>query len=773
MKQALGAYRYAMLAFVLAMSVVACDAMAGGKAGRESRADAEGHGQATAATRDEAVVGSRGASPGALATAPPEVIRGPRPTPTRRPTMEFILEYAPSVCYPWRALYSWPWDVFVEWGADGQILFSQGPELFAATRDGSTVWRIARAWRVASLDSSGLPEPTVGSMIPFDVAPDGGQVVFATCRYPPPGVEPSDQHGDYQYELSLVASGGGDIQRLTANATFDGYPAWSPDGRRIAFLRALTTDSANGGARDLVTVAADGGDAKRIVTGEDLNLHAPAWSPDGRRLAFVAKRELYVADADRPQVQDLGSGLLRPLAATISAPAWSPDGRRLAYAKDRGSHVGVYTIAPNGSGERLLGMIDLRRGSKWPTRFGSVGSLSWSPDGTRMLLVLPREEPHTVAHPVYVIDTTGAQSNVREVSVPGGSDWLEPRAAAWAPDGSRIAVVAESPPSSFWNLPFPANRVSLLTVGADGTEVQVLARGRHTEYDKPISYFVPLMEALGPPGRVPAVDPAACAAGGVVSEPTANPGLVQDCVALLEIQQSFRRGASLNWSVERPLAAWDGVLVAGSPPRVRELRLVDRDLGGSLPPAVGRLTDLRVLALVHNLLAGPIPLEIAQLTKLDHLDLSRNPLGRTIPPGLGQLAALMYLDLAATQLTGPIPPELGELTSLRRLRLDFNGLSGAIPPELGELTSLRMLDLSNNELSGPIPPDLGDLTSLRMLDLSNNGLSGAIPRELGQLANLSEAHLEGNPLTGCIPAGLSPTGPRSYRDLGLPRCEAA
>lgn len=727
MKNRLGACGHAMLAFALAMSMVACDAMPGGEVGRESRADAERRGQATAATRVEAGPDLRGASPGVVepaAPSPPPAIRRPSPKPTRRPTPDWVLEYGPSVCYPWRALYFWPWEVFVEWGADGEILFSQGPELFAARTDGSSVRRIAQAWAYGGQSPHRKSEPTVGSMIPFDVAPDGGQVAFATCRYPRPGAESSDQHEDYQYELALVATQGGDIRRLTANETFDGYPAWSPDGQRLAFLHELTTKGDYGGALELMTVAADGTDARRIVTGGDLNLHPPAWSPDSQRLAFVANKQLYVVGVNAPDVPDLGSGLLRPLAATISAPAWSPDGGRLAYAKDLGSHVGVYTIAPNGSGERLLGRIDLRRVSRWPTRFGSIGSVTWSPDGTRILLVLPHEEPHAYAHPVYVVAANGEGSSVREIPIRSSIDRLEPRAAAWAPDGSRIAVVAESPANRVPNLPFPVSRVSLVTVGADGTDLQVLARGRHTDLDKPISYFVPLMEAMGPPGRVAAVDSAACAMGVVVYDPTANPGLVEDCVALLEVLQGFRRGASLNWSVERPLVEWDGVLVGGSPPRVRELRLIDLDLGGSLSPAVERLADLRVLSLGNNRLTGRIPGELGRLTKLEILDLGGNLLG------------------------------------------------GTIPPDLGRLTQLVTLDLSRNLLAGSIPPVLGELAALRTLVLEHNGLSGEIPRELGQLANLNDVRLDGNRLTGCVPAGLRPTEHNSRWDQGLPRCEA-
>ena len=516
----------------------------------------------------------------------------------------------------------------------GRFSSAKGRSYIAARTDGSTVRRIAQAWAYGGQSPHRESEPTVGSMIPFDVAPDGGQVAFATCRYPRPGAESSDQHGDYQYELALVATGGGDVRRLTANETFDGYPAWSPDGRRIAFLRELTSEGEHGGAGELVTVAANGTDARRVVVGQDLNLHSPAWSPDGERLAFVANRQLYVVDADSPHVYDLRSGVLRPLATTISAPAWSPDGGRLAYAKDLGSHVGVYTIAPNGSAERLLGRIDLRRPKAWPLAFGSVRSVAWSPDGSKLLLSVPRVNPEGLLRSIYVVDTGEAHPSELEIPIPAGNDDWRPRAAAWAPDGSRIAVVAERFTFRRQNLPFPVMPVVLLTVVADGTDLRVLAQGRFTDTEENFSYFIPRMEALGPLPGAAAVDPAACSAGVVVPDPATNPGLVQDCVALLEVQQDLQHGASLNWSVDRPLSAWEGVVVGGSPPRVRELRLESRDLGGSMSPAVGQLADLRVLLLGYNRLTGRIPRELGQLANLNAVRLDGNRLTGCVPAGL-------------------------------------------------------------------------------------------------------------------------------------------
>ena len=87
------------------------------------------------------------------------------------------------------------------------------------------------------------------------------------------------------------------------------------------------------------------------------------------------------------------------------------------------------------------------------------------------------------------------------------------------------------------------------------------------------------------------------------------------------------------------------------------------------------------------------------------LDLSGNQLGGAIPPELGRLTRLRTLDLSGNQLGGAIPPELGGLTALTALDLSGNGLGGVIPPELGVLPGLA-LDLSGTQLNFARPPAL-------------------------------------------------------------------
>jgi len=112
------------------------------------------------------------------------------------------------------------------------------------------------------------------------------------------------------------------------------YPAWSPDGKRIAFSY-----------RGYVwSVPAGGGPARQLTIGPGYHSQ-PAWSPDGRRLA-------YVVDRDRNLdlwVKDLETGgerrLTRHSQVDVS-PRWSPDGRRILFTSARGGNLDLWTLEP-------------------------------------------------------------------------------------------------------------------------------------------------------------------------------------------------------------------------------------------------------------------------------------------------------------------------------------------------------------------------------------------------------------------------------------------
>jgi Leucine-rich repeat (LRR) protein len=188
--------------------------------------------------------------------------------------------------------------------------------------------------------------------------------------------------------------------------------------------------------------------------------------------------------------------------------------------------------------------------------------------------------------------------------------------------------------------------------------------------------------------------------------------------------------------------------------KLKLIQMGDNKLSGSLPSGISALENLEQIYLSNNELTGDIPVGLGELTKIYHLNLSNNSFSGSIPAELGNLANLGYLNLGGNSFSGIIPPELGNLSKLLSLYLYTNSLSGSIPAGLSKLTNLTDLRLSNNSLSGSIPSELGNLTNLTYLSLGVNDLSGSIPSELGDLTNLTGLLLYNNSLSGSIPSEL-------------------
>ena len=317
----------------------------------------------------------------------------------------------------------------------------------------------------------------------------------------------------------------------------------------------------------------------------------------------------------------------------------------------------------------------------------------------------------------------------------------------------------------------------------------------------------------------------ACVARGAVADAT-NSGLVSDCETLLAARVTLAGEATLDWWAGRPITEWDGVRVEGTPGRVTELRLGYNDLSGTIPSALGGLTNLRWLRLNDNELSGTVPSELGDLINLQGLSLRDNRLTGTLPQGLTGLARLWNFDFYNNPgLCAPVddafqawlqgisnlrgsscaPEDSAEdrtvLASLYRaaggtswgrnanwlsdlpirdwhgvtadadgrvtgLHFWRNRLSGPQALDLlGSLANLEVLELGRNRLSGQIPASLGGLTKLEGLSLSGNQITGPIPPELGSLSSLESLYLRENRLTGPIPPELE--GLSSLHTLSL------
>jgi dipeptidyl aminopeptidase/acylaminoacyl peptidase len=165
-------------------------------------------------------------------------------------------------------------------------------------------------------------------------------------------------------------------------------PDVSPDGRRLALVRAVGDyESAGPGAEHLWTMGIGGSDPRQLTEGA-VSDRDPAWSPDGHTIAFVrsdaARTSILTVPADggSPTEVVVGEGAPGGPAIVLRAPEWSPTGDRLVYVRQQVGPTGgttgteLWSIGADGSGAtRRAERID-----------PSATTLDWHPDGTRVLV---------------------------------------------------------------------------------------------------------------------------------------------------------------------------------------------------------------------------------------------------------------------------------------------------------------------------------------------------------------------------------------------------
>ncbi len=148
--------------------------------------------------------------------------------------------------------------------------------------------------------------------------------------------------GDEVFELVVADSDGFNPRTIVSNSQPLLSPAWSPDGRRLAYV-SFETGRSNIIVQDLFT-----GQRQTVSSDRGIN-GAPAWSPDGRRLAVSLSRggspDIWLVNAD-------GSGQPQQLTrhGSISTePIWSHDGRRIYFTSDRSGRPQVFVMNADGS----------------------------------------------------------------------------------------------------------------------------------------------------------------------------------------------------------------------------------------------------------------------------------------------------------------------------------------------------------------------------------------------------------------------------------------
>ncbi len=259
-----------------------------------------------------------------------------------------------------------------------------------------------------------------------------------------------------RYSLFTVAPGTWRLRQVIRGCGWDWFPAWSPDGRRIAFARSCGT------SLDLYVVGADGKGLRRLVHTRT-NDEWPTWSPDGSKIAFVSGQppltkpgqadtdpDLWVVGAD-------GRGLKRLTQNTVrdEAPAWSPDGEWIAFFSSRRGHQGLWVISADGRHAHPLGVVG--------------GEPAWSPDGAQLAFARGRRGVARETVDIYIANADG--SGIRRLTHERVG--VVSHHPSWSPDGRSIVYMSNR----------GSDKNNLWTIGVNGRGARQVTRSPMEDAD--------------------------------------------------------------------------------------------------------------------------------------------------------------------------------------------------------------------------------------------------------------------------------------------------
>lgn len=309
-------------------------------------------------------------------------------------------------------------------GQNGKLAFRRtfNPQhtwgaLFTANPDGSAVHRITR------------PRRFVADIEP-DWSRDGTRIVFQRIDVNGCGA------GCETDEIDVVASDGSRLTRIAHDPSHKGcitggqpaggicrsVPTWSPDGKQIAFQCQVQPSPGDPGFSRICVMDADGSDVRQLPQqpGTGLSDSAPAWSPDGKHIAFGRgvhdQQAVFVMSADGNDARQL-----TPWALRAGQPDWSPDGGRIVFYSNRDDPTTVsanlYSIRVDGTGLRQLTHA---RGGR--TQYLSA---SFSPDGSWIAFSKTPGVGNLGNADVYVMraDGTAVRNVTRSTIWDSGVDW--------------------------------------------------------------------------------------------------------------------------------------------------------------------------------------------------------------------------------------------------------------------------------------------------------------------------------------------------------------
>ncbi len=252
------------------------------------------------------------------------------------------------------------------------------------------------------------------------ISPDGKLAVYVVTGY-----DAENDKGDA--DLFLVPTAGGKPQRLTSTKGSESEPAWSPDGRYIAFVAKRADDT----QPQLYVIAANGGEATRvgdIPTG----VATPKWFPDSTRIAFISEVWPEITDWDKTREKLKAREESKMTAMTWDRP---PVTHWDHFIEDRIPHL--FSIALEGGAPAP---ITVNSGESLSRRETGGTSYDISPDGREIAFVANSDATGTDENTdIYVVPAGGGQAKNLTADNPANDD--QP---TYSPDGRWLAFTRQN-----------------------------------------------------------------------------------------------------------------------------------------------------------------------------------------------------------------------------------------------------------------------------------------------------------------------------------------
>lgn len=294
------------------------------------------------------------------------------------------------------------------WTPDFNLLITRDADILKIDSDGQTLANLTNTQNVSEYGAAASPD---GTLIAFSSNEDPN----GDPNNPAPGLTPN---------MWLIDSNGQNkrLRWQQDNGTFEGQMDWAPDNSRIAFV-----DDG-----DVWTIPPDGNNPTNLTENDDPRQQFPAWSPDGRSIAYSQDTgnmtpNIFLIDVDTRSRQDISL----TSSGYDDMPHWQPwavQNGRIWFITDFGfdQGFGIANSDPDGSHRRITEFLDIQDFSP------AITALAWSPDGTKLAIGARNDSVQPPLQATLVVNTTG--------ELVGGA---QAEFAAWLPDSRRVVATRD------------------------------------------------------------------------------------------------------------------------------------------------------------------------------------------------------------------------------------------------------------------------------------------------------------------------------------------